>query len=147
MIREEVMTGAGTRTLQTVRDLVPPITTRSAEIEAVRRIPPLPSTPAFLKARSRKLEPHWWQQPGFGPSLQSSNLSQHCSLIPVNPLGRHLAVTELDDNDQFNLNPLVGRRHAGQEPLHLFRMAETGFRLFNDRVLGHHPIRHSVFPF
>jgi hypothetical protein len=34
------MTGVATRTLQAVRDLVPVITTRSVEIEAVRRIPP-----------------------------------------------------------------------------------------------------------
>jgi len=34
------MTGAATRTLQAVRDLVPVITTRGVEIEAARRIPP-----------------------------------------------------------------------------------------------------------
>ena len=33
------MTGVATRTLQAVRDLLPVITTRSVEIEAVRRIP------------------------------------------------------------------------------------------------------------
>src|SRR5712691_7782196 len=81
-----------------------------------------------------------------GLLLEHANLPQHGSLIPVDALGGHFAVAEIDDNHKLDLDRLAGGRYAGQEPVHLLGVAETHHCFFDDAVVGDNSVNEGMFP-
>src|SRR6266851_5466088 len=68
--------------------------------------------------------------------LQQSRLPQHCSMIPINPLGRHFAITKLDEDYERHVDLFACRRHTRQEPIHPLRMMELDASFFGNAIFG-----------
>jgi hypothetical protein len=68
--------------------------------------------------------------------LQQSRLPQHCSMIPINPLGRHFAITKLDEDYESHVDLFACRRHTRQEPIHPLRMMELDAGFFGNAIFG-----------
>ena len=67
-------------------------------------------------------------------------------MIPINALSRHFAGTELHDQDNVKLDRLIGRRNAGQKPIHLLSMDELDVGLFDNIVIRYDLIGCGVCP-
>src|SRR2546422_5129704 len=78
--------------------------------------------------------------------LQHADLSQHRGLVPVDTLGGHFAIVEIDYNYHLDGNPCAGRRHARQKPVHLFGMTKTYRGLFDHAAVGRDTIGERMFP-
>src|ERR1700738_3734430 len=79
-------------------------------------------------------------------SFQQACLPQYRSMVPVNPLGRHLAVAKLDENYESYIDLLARRRHTRQEPIHPLGVMELNASFFGDTIFGGDAIEQRVPP-
>src|SRR5262249_2286264 len=77
-------------------------------------------------------------------SVQQPHLPKHRRLIPVAALTRDLVASELDDHDNVDIHLLVGRRHAGEEPLHRPVVGERRADLVHKLVVAYDPVRRRL---
>ena len=67
--------------------------------------------------------------------LQQSCLPKDCGLVPVEPFSRDLVTAKSNNYHVAKLNPPVGGRHTGQNPIHLLVVIERKANLIDDMSL------------
>jgi hypothetical protein len=55
-------------------------------------------------------------------------------MIPINPLGRHFAITKLDEDYERHVDLFARRRHTRQEPIHPLGMMELNTGFFGNAI-------------
>src|ERR1700746_2604993 len=67
--------------------------------------------------------------------IDQPELRQHRGLVPIDVLVSELAVAEMNDDNQRDLDSLSGGCYPGQHPVHLDRMGEAHDH-FVDKLFG-----------
>src|ERR1700687_5573342 len=79
-------------------------------------------------------------------SFQQACLPQHRSMVPVDPLRRHLAIPKLDENYERYIDLLARRRDTWQEPIHPLGMMKLDASFLGDAFFGGDAIEQRVPP-
>src|SRR5439155_14616812 len=71
-----------------------------------------------------------------GIGIEEPELNEHRCLVPVEVFVRDLVLSEVDDADDRDFDPLACRRNAWQHPLHGYAVGELVDCLFNQPIVA-----------